>query len=142
MVVALGAVLVALGGYLAWIQITAAEKLSALAYDQQHMRVPIRPARGNILDSRLRVLAGSVETRSVFADPKWIKDPGDAATKVGRILGERPDEILKKLSAKRIDEPGGRFVKFAGNLSPAAQGWLMAHIAKALGPESVENART
>jgi len=42
----------------------------------------------------------------------------------------------------RLTEPGGRFVKFAGNLSPAAQGWLMAHIAKALGPESVENART
>ncbi|MCX5654517.1 MAG: penicillin-binding protein 2 [Planctomycetota bacterium] len=120
MVIALGAVLVALGGYLAWIQITAAEKLSALAYDQQHMRVPIRPARGNILDSRLRVLAGSVDTRSVFADPKWIKDPGDAATKVGRILGERPDEILKKLSAKSIDEPGGRFVWLARRISPEA----------------------
>ena len=120
MVVALGAMLAALAGYLAWIQVTASEKLSALAYDQQHMRVPIRPARGNILDSRLRVLAGSVDTRSVFADPKWIRDPGEAATKVGRILGESPDEILKKLTAKRVDEPGGRFVWIARRISPEA----------------------
>jgi len=120
MVVALGAMLAALAGYLAWIQITASEKLSALAYDQQHMRVPIRPMRGNILDSRLRVLAGSVDTRSVFADPKRIKDAGETATKVGRILGESPDEILKKLTAKRLDEPGGRFVWLARRISPEA----------------------
>jgi cell division protein FtsI/penicillin-binding protein 2 len=120
MVVALVAMFVALAGYLAWIQVISAEKLSALAYDQQHMRIPLRPSRGNILDSRLRVLAGSVDMRSVFADPKWIKDPGAAATKIGRILGENPDEILKKLTAKRLDEPGGRFVWLARRISPEA----------------------
>jgi len=120
MVLALGAMLVALAGYLARIQITSAEKLAALAYDQQHMRVPIRAARGNILDSRLRVLAGSVDTRSVFADPKWIKDPDATATKIGRILGESPDEILKKITAKPITEPGGRFIWLARRISPEA----------------------
>jgi len=118
MVLALGAMLVALAGYLAYIQIASAEKLSALAYDQQHMRVPLRAARGNILDSRLRVLAGSVDTRSVFADPKWIKDPDATATKVGRILSESPAEILRKITAKSVDEPGGRFIWLARRISP------------------------
>lgn len=34
----------------------------------------------------------------------------------------------------RLTEPGGRFIKFAGNLKPEAQAWLMARIAAALGP--------
>jgi cell division protein FtsI/penicillin-binding protein 2 len=118
LVAALGAMLVALAGYLAYILIVGSERLSAIAYDQQHMRVPIQASRGNILDSRLRVLAGSVETRSVFADPKCIRDLGDAATRVGRILSIPPEEVLRKLTAKHPDERGGRFVWLARRVSP------------------------
>jgi len=42
----------------------------------------------------------------------------------------------------RLTAPDGRMVKFAGNLKPEAQAWLLAHIGKALGPEAVENDQT
>ena len=118
LVVTLGAMLLALAGYLAFILVARADRYAAIAYDQQHMRVPIRATRGNILDTRLRVLAGSVETRSVFADPACIRDPSAAATKAGRLLGLPPDEVLQKLTARSPDEKGGRFVWLARRVPP------------------------
>jgi cell division protein FtsI/penicillin-binding protein 2 len=118
LVVTLGGMLLALAGYLAFILVARADGYAAIAYDQQHMRVPIRATRGNILDTRLRVLAGSVETRSVFADPKCIGDLSAAATKTGRLLGLPPEEVLQKLTAKSPDEKGGRFVWLARRVPP------------------------
>jgi cell division protein FtsI (penicillin-binding protein 3) len=115
---ALAAMLAALAGYLVYIQATAAARLASLAYDQQHMRIPIRAVRGNLLDARLRILASSLETRSVFADPKVIRDPGEAATHIGRILGLNPAEVLQKIDAERRKDPPGRFVWLARRVPP------------------------
>jgi len=120
LVAALGAMLAALAGYLGYIQVVGGERLSARAYKQQHMRVPIQPTRGNILDVRMRVLAGSTEVRSVFADPWWVADPSDAATRVGRMLSVPAEEILRQLTARGPDGPGGRFVWLARRVSPEA----------------------
>ena len=103
---ALAVMLAALAGHLLYIQMESADVLAARAEKQQHMRIPIRPVRGNILDSRLRVLGGSCEIHSIFADPKVVRDPSAAATRVGRLLGMDPNEILSLLT----HDPKSRFV--------------------------------
>jgi cell division protein FtsI/penicillin-binding protein 2 len=86
MVCALGAMLAALAGRLVYIYAVSSEPLQRLAYQQHHMRVPIRPCRGSILDARLRPLAGSLETQSVFGDPKLVEDPAAVAGALAPIL--------------------------------------------------------
>ena len=98
--VSLGAMLAALGGYLLWIQAFSSEKLSGLAFKQQHMFVPLIPVRGVIYDTRMRVLACSLDTQSVFADPKVVRDPGETAAQVAPLLGLPPDEVLEKIVAE------------------------------------------
>ena len=114
----LGSALVALAGYLSYRQVFLADEMAARAYDQQHMRVPIRPVRGSILDTRMRVLAGSIDVQSVFADPHVIVDPSAAATKVGRVLSMDPGEIVAKLTEERLKDPPGRFLWLRRRVSP------------------------
>ena len=106
--------LAALGGYLVYIYVYSSEALSARAAKQHHMRIPIRPMRGNILDARLRVLAGSDEVQSVFADPKRVEDAEAAAGRVSRALGLDVGEVLMQLT----DRPDRRFVWLKRRVSP------------------------
>jgi cell division protein FtsI (penicillin-binding protein 3) len=106
--------LAALAGYLAYIQIVSADALDARASRQHVMRIPIPPTRGNILDCRMRVLAGSQEAHSVFADPKRLKDPFDAASKVAPVLGLERDDVYRLLA----EDPQGRFVWLKRRVSP------------------------
>ena len=96
--VGLGALLAALAGYLGFIQIFRSEGYSTRAAEQQHITVPIMPLRGNVLDARMRVLAGSLEAKSVFADPKVIADPPAVASEVSRVLGLKREEVYRKLT--------------------------------------------
>jgi len=96
--VGLGGMLAALAGYLGFIQIFRSEGYSARAAEQQHVTVPIMPLRGNILDARMRVLAGSIEAKSVFADPKVVLNPDVAASEVSRVLGLAREEVYRKLT--------------------------------------------
>ena len=116
--VSLGVMLAALGGYLLWIQVFSSEKLSSLAFKQQHMRVPLIPVRGTIYDTKMRVLACSLDTQSVFADPKVVRDPGETAAQVAPLLGLPPDEVLEKIVAELQKEPPGRFVWLARRVPP------------------------
>jgi len=111
-----GAMLVALAGRLVYIWVASSESLQKYAYQQQHMRVPIRPYRGSILDTRLRPLAGSIETQSVFGDPKLIEDPSAVAGMLAPVLKMDADDIYQKLSA----DPTRRFVWLARRLEPEA----------------------
>lgn len=110
----LGAMLAALAGRLVFIYATSSDRLAERAARQHYMRVPIRPIRGSLLDTRLRILAGSVECRSVFADPHVIKDPSKAAVKVGPILGLGRDEVFRRITADR----DSRFVWLARRVRP------------------------
>jgi len=98
--------LAALAAFLVYIYITSSTSLSARASRQHHMRIPIRPMRGNIVDARLRVLAGSHAIRSVFADPKVIDDVAQAAERVAPVLGLDRDQVYRELAEAR----GKRFV--------------------------------
>ncbi len=112
--IVLGAMLVALAGRLLYIERVSSERLASRAAEQHHMRVTIRPMRGNILDARLRVLATSVEVQSVFADLKVIRDTGAAAAKAAPVLGMDADELYETLTADRER----RFVWLRRRVSP------------------------
>jgi cell division protein FtsI (penicillin-binding protein 3) len=114
----LGVLLAALAGYLLFIQVYSAEALSDLASRQQHMRIPLIPQRGTIVDRGQRILAASIETPSIFADPKVIRDPSEAAAKLGPLLGENPDTIFRTLSEEQAKDPPSRFVWLARRVSP------------------------
>lgn len=110
----LGAMLTALAGYLVYILCVSAAPLAERAAKMHHMRIPIQPVRGNILDSRMRVLAGSQEVKSVFADPKIMSDPADVAARLAPVINVRREEIFRKLT----EDPESRFVWLVRRVKP------------------------
>jgi len=102
----LSLLLAALAAFLVYIYAASSEPLAARASRQHHMCIPIRPLRGNIVDARLRVLAGSRAIQSVFADPKVVKDAATAATRVAPVLGLERDDVYRQLA----EDPDERFV--------------------------------
>jgi len=74
-------------------------------------RLPLE--RADIVDRNGVLLATSLATASLYADPKEIHDPSDTARQLVRVLPElKAKEIVEKLSAER------RFVWLQRNLSP------------------------
>ncbi|MFO8014465.1 MAG: penicillin-binding protein 2 [Phycisphaerae bacterium] len=104
--VGLGALLLALAGYLVFIHVESAEALASRATRMHHMRYPVPATRGRILDARLRVLAGSQAGESVFADPRIVADPDEAARRVADVLGLDRDHVCRLLA----EHPDRRFV--------------------------------
>jgi cell division protein FtsI/penicillin-binding protein 2 len=95
MVVMLSAMLFLLGR-------TAQLKLFPEARLRQHMgpRVSSRPElarRGDLLDSRGRVLATTTVGYRLFVDPAKVEDLQTIAVDLGALLGEAPDEIDKRI---------------------------------------------
>ena len=106
--------LASLAGFLVYIQIASSDALGERAARQSHMRIPILPTPGNIFDSHLRILAKSVEAKSVFADPGVMADPSDVAARIGPLLGMAADDVYRKITA----EPESRFVWLARRVAP------------------------
>ncbi len=70
-------------------------------------------SRANILDRNGIILATSLPTASLYADPKNILDPVEAAAELVKVLPELDhDDLIRKLTSK------GRFVWIARNLTP------------------------
>jgi len=70
-------------------------------------------SRADILDRNGIVLATSLPTASLYADPKNVLDPNEAADKLVKVLPEiNHKALLKKLKGD------GRFVWIARNLTP------------------------
>ena len=70
-------------------------------------------SRADILDRNGIVLATSLPTASLYADPKSVLDPVEAAMELSKVLPELDqDVLLRKLTS------GGRFVWLARNLTP------------------------
>lgn len=88
-----GCGLLAGAGKLAYIQYTEGPRLRSTA-DQQHTATLTIPAqRGDILDARGRVLAGSVRKPSIYVDPSQVDDPRYMAHSVAPILGLNADQV-------------------------------------------------
>jgi cell division protein FtsI/penicillin-binding protein 2 len=114
LVSSLGLMFASLAGYLLYIQLASSEALSDRAAQQSHMRIPILPNPGNILDRDLRVLAMSIDTKSVFADPASITNPDDVAARVAPLLGLSAEDVYNTITANRE----ARFVWLARRVAP------------------------
>jgi cell division protein FtsI (penicillin-binding protein 3) len=79
-------------------------------------------ARGDIVDRNGELLATSLRTASMFANPREIRNPQEAAAKLEKVLGVDRKLLYSRLSSKKS------FVWVKRNLSPREQ-----HAANSLG---------
>ncbi len=95
-----------------------AARVTLLAFAPERVIVPrvavAAPERADIVDANGMVLATTLKTPSVYADPKLVEDPGRAAMRLAPLLGLEPTELAKKLTSKK------RFV------------WIKRHIERSL----------
>jgi cell division protein FtsI (penicillin-binding protein 3) len=77
---------------------------------------PLEMERADIVDRNGVLLATSLATASLYANPRLVLDTGDAATKLARVLpGEQEAELRKNLAGERS------FVWVRRNLTPRQQ---------------------
>lgn len=78
------------------LQVVDAAELSERALYQRLRIDTITPERGDILDRNGKILAESIPTPAVYADPSVIKDPKTTAEKLAPVL-EMSEERLYEL---------------------------------------------
>ena len=83
---------------LAYLQVTRHDEYRARAEAQRQQTITVSPLRGPIVDRRGWELARSIDTDSVFAYGREIKDPEKIAHTLAPLLGEREGDLLKKLT--------------------------------------------
>jgi cell division protein FtsI (penicillin-binding protein 3) len=110
-------------GRVAYLQTVGRDLTIAKAERQQHERQPLYARRGSIFDSTGMLMAGTVQTRTLFADPKFMQDEFQ---KKGRSLVQLDDALAKlaaliekdplELSQLMGDRYNSRFVRLADHL--------------------------
>ena len=80
-----------------YLQYYQADRFAEKSLIQQRAYLPLEPQRGAILDCRGRVLAASDQIRTIFAEPRILKDPKETATRLAPILNMGAHEICKVL---------------------------------------------
>jgi cell division protein FtsI (penicillin-binding protein 3) len=71
------------------------------------------PRRGNVYDRNGVLMATSVQTYSVFADPKMVMSAQDSAQKLAAVLKQSSDRLEGRLNRN------GRFIWLARQITPA-----------------------
>ncbi len=89
-------------GRLTFLQLIRYPSLSSKARNQHFFKVKLDPRRGDILDSRGRAIALSLERWSVYAHPYKLEDKAKAAVVLSSALHMDKETILEKL---RSDAP-------------------------------------
>jgi cell division protein FtsI (penicillin-binding protein 3) len=82
------------------LQVFQHDELEARARRHQQQRVPLEATRGDILDRHGKLLAYSVDARSIVADPSLVVDPMRTAALVCAALGDCNAKERKELEAK------------------------------------------
>lgn len=101
----------AIGVRLVDLQINQSDWLREKALDQRRDQIKSKTLRGSIFDRSGRVLAMSVKSKSLYADPAEIEDVAGTAKKVAAALKINPNEILNDLNEGK--KTGKRFVWLA-----------------------------
>lgn len=109
LIVGVGALLLAIGGRLVYVNVAIGERLVSIAQRQQESHSIIPARRGTILDSRGRVLASTQQIPDVFVDPSRVEDVDELAAQLSTRLNV-PAETLIEMIRRR---PGSRFVVVA-----------------------------
>nr|NJM03690.1 penicillin-binding protein 2 [Desulfobacula sp.] len=84
------------------IQVFKAKELSEKAENDYSRTITIKGERGQILDQNMNKLGASIDAVTITACPAKITDPGDAAKKIGTLLGINPKNLKETLSSKRM----------------------------------------
>src|ERR1700722_7195189 len=117
------ALFVTLCGRVAWLQTYGSEQTILRADRQQHLNVPLQARRGGIFDRNGILMAGTIQTKTLFIDPKFMAEEFDrmgqgpegmnaAIAKLADLLDKNPAELRKTLA----DNPAKRYIKVADDL--------------------------
>lgn len=100
---------------LAWVQVVDHQRWREAAVRQREATVEVEEPRGDIVSADGRLLAGSLERVSVYANPSRIPRHQwpEVAAKLAPIVGLPAAEILHRLQSR------DRFFYLAKNLDPA-----------------------
>jgi cell division protein FtsI/penicillin-binding protein 2 len=120
---AVACALVGLIGRVAYLQTYGREKTIRKAEKQQHQTETLYSRRGCIYDSTGMLMAGTVQTQSLFIDPKFMQDcfqedgkslveMDKAIAELAKIIDTDPFELSKMLG----DRYQSRYVKVAEHL--------------------------
>lgn len=113
-VVVFGLALVMAGTRSALFQLVPNEKLEQLSRQQSRRELEIPATRGDVVDRHGKLLAGSVDVFSIYADPRQV-DPNDAksiAKQLSQLVNEPFDTLYRRLVSDRA------FVWLARQRSP------------------------
>jgi cell division protein FtsI/penicillin-binding protein 2 len=97
LVILICAMLVTLIGRLVYLYGVEGPKYQDWSYTRQVSTVPLPARRGFVFDRRFRVLAGSQDLPTVYADPRQIEDHEQAARQLAIPLNASAAEIRKLL---------------------------------------------
>lgn len=86
---------------LAYLQTIKHDELERRAERQQKVSIELSPLRGQIYDRNGNQLAGSIEVKSLYAQPSAIADRGRAADVLSQILKMDRDQIYERLASNR-----------------------------------------
>jgi cell division protein FtsI (penicillin-binding protein 3) len=82
--------------------VTVVKPAGEPTYSAANDRPTFTAGRANIVDRNGVVLATSLNTASLYANPHHVLDPREAAERLSRVLPElRPAEVLSKLTSDR-----------------------------------------
>ena len=87
-----------------WVQAIDGSRLVIRAADQWNREVPVIAARGKIYDRDGTVLAGNLNTYSVFARPAAVEDKPYCAKALAAVLNADADALLAKISRSGVSE--------------------------------------
>src|SRR5205814_1107829 len=119
----IGTLLIALIGRVAFLQTYGREKTIQRADRQQHQNETLHSRRGSIFDCNGMLMAGTVQTQSLFIDPKFMQDcfqedgkslieMDKAMAHLAHLIDQDPFELSKLLG----DRATSRYVKVAEHL--------------------------
>jgi cell division protein FtsI (penicillin-binding protein 3) len=114
---------VTLTGRVAYLQTYGREETIGRADRQQHQYEPLPARRGDLYDRNGILMAGTIQTKGLFVDPKFMQDAyqsdghsliemDDAIQKLATIIGRDSFELSQLLG----DRATSRFIRIADNL--------------------------
>src|SRR4051812_46976394 len=121
--VSITALMTALLGRVVYLQTVGRQQTLDRAERQQHTKEPLLARRGAIFDSTGMLMAGTVQTKTLFVDPKFMQDQfqkeghnlvemDEAVSKLAKIIDKKPFWLSQLLG----DRAESRFVKIAEHL--------------------------
>ncbi len=118
-----GGAFVALIGRVAYLQTYGRQQTIERADRQQHQSEILRARRGSIFDANGMLMAGTVQTQSLYCDPKFMQDCYQEDGKSLVMMDQDIDKLAKLIDKNPIelseligDKSSSRFVKIAEHL--------------------------